>query len=68
MKKAILGIVLLAFCPALWGQSTGTITGNVLDPSGAAIPAVEVTATNLATNVVSRAPVLQEREPTPFPF
>ena len=55
MKKAILGIVLLAFCPALWGQSTGTITGNVLDPSGAAIPAVEVTATNLATNVVARA-------------
>ena len=35
-----------------WSQTDrGTITGTVTDSTGAIVPAVEVTATNLATNV-----------------
>src|SRR5438270_13642357 len=50
------GVLLVAvfFCicspPALMGQSvsTGTITGTVTDPSGAAVAGATVTLTNLA--------------------
>src|SRR5215467_3917730 len=47
----------LAFCFALWtvaafGQAgTGTITGNVTDPSGAAVASVPVEVINTDTNV-----------------
>jgi len=43
-------------CAVLLAQGErGAITGVVKDPTGAAIPAVEVTATNIATNVDYRA-------------
>src|SRR5579883_1590021 len=35
--------------------SLGSLTGTVTDPSGAAVPGVVVTATNIATNVESKA-------------
>ncbi len=42
--------LMLSVCPSTWGQTTfGSITGSVLDSSGAAIPAATVTLTNLGT-------------------
>ena len=35
----------------LHGQATGEITGTVVDPTGAVVPSVKVTATNTATRV-----------------
>ena len=47
MKSRLLWFVLLVFSlcssAALFGQDTATITGTVTDPSGAAIPAAQVT-------------------------
>lgn len=45
---------IFVFCiPQLYGAITGTISGIVSDPSGAAMPGVTVTATNQLTGVVS---------------
>ena len=53
MKRLPLLLVASVF---LCGQTnTGTITGTVFDPSQAAVPAVRVTASNLATNVSQSA-------------
>ena len=48
----LLAVLLLVFSPVLLGQSAGTaaLTGTVTDPSGAAVPNVTVTLTNLNTN------------------
>ncbi len=57
MKKLLLAAVLLSICPMGWAQtSTGTITGNVLDASGASVPDAQVTATNLGTNRETTVP------------
>ncbi|PYV44213.1 MAG: hypothetical protein DMG06_07430 [Acidobacteria bacterium] len=53
MKGILVVAILLAISLTAWGQSTGTITGNVLDASGSAIPNVKVTATNIETNVAN---------------
>jgi hypothetical protein len=53
MAKAIVAI---AVCLAVWtpgyAQTLGTITGDVKDASGAALPGATVTAQNIATNAV----------------
>ncbi|MBI3208967.1 MAG: TonB-dependent receptor [Candidatus Solibacter usitatus] len=42
----------LLFVPAAWGQSfTASVIGNVSDATGAAIPNVTITATNVSTNL-----------------
>jgi len=49
MRLALLSL-LLALSSALWGADpTGTIAGNVSDPSGAAIAGAKVTVTNINT-------------------
>jgi Carboxypeptidase regulatory-like domain len=48
---ARLSAVLFALLPgAAWGQGFGTISGTITDPSGAAIPSVIVTVTEVATD------------------
>jgi hypothetical protein len=42
--------VLLA--PLAWAQENATITGSVLDPTGAVVPNVAITLTNVATGQV----------------
>ena len=44
--------VTLATCPAFAQQTTGTITGLVIDPQGMAVPGATVTATNTTTGLV----------------
>jgi hypothetical protein len=52
--KRIVNILTIVFVllitPAAFAQSTGGLTGTVLDPNGAAVPGVTVVATNTATN------------------
>src|SRR5438874_11673615 len=44
-------ILALTFSAGMWAQTLGSIVGEVKDPSGAMMPAVKVTATNVETNV-----------------
>src|SRR5205807_9864237 len=60
MFKACGRIAAFFLCTALanvmWGQGTrATITGIVQDPTGAAIPAAELTLRSLATSAVVKA-------------
>ena len=50
LAAAFCVVVLLA--PFTWGQENATITGSVLDPTGAVIPNVAITLTNVATGQV----------------
>ena len=52
MKKllVVLGLLCATFDTAL-AQTSGEITGEVKDPSGAVMPNASVTVTNTATNV-----------------
>ncbi len=46
-SRVLLGMFLaLMFCAAAWAQNTGSITGTVTDPSGAAISGASVLITN----------------------
>src|SRR5277367_5565936 len=42
----------LAACPAMYGQATGSFSGNIADKSGSAIPGATVTATSQSTGLV----------------
>src|SRR6267154_1091172 len=47
----VLGLALIFSMPAAAQRITGTLRGQVLDPSGAAVPDAQVTATNQETGV-----------------
>ena len=47
LAAAFCVVVLLA--PLAWAQENATITGSVLDPTGAVVPNVAITLTNVAT-------------------
>ncbi len=49
LKAAILLIVMLAFSRVTFAQGLTALTGRVTDPTGAVIPGVEITITNVAT-------------------
>src|SRR5215475_6222268 len=52
MSRSILGIVLFSLCSCIaLAQTSGEITGEVKDQSGAFVTNVAVTATNTETNV-----------------
>src|SRR5208282_3708622 len=53
---SVLLITLLCWTAPVFAQGArGSITGQITDTSGAVIPNVEVTATQLTTNTVSKA-------------
>src|SRR5947209_17696148 len=47
----VLGLALIFSMPAAAQRITGTLRGQILDPSGAAVPDAKVTATNQETAV-----------------
>jgi hypothetical protein len=53
MKRFVVAFVLAAACAFSQGN-TGTISGTITDPTGAAVPAAEVTATNMDTGAVAK--------------
>ncbi len=60
MRSAILiliGIGMWSASPSLWAQnrSTAEIAGTVMDPSGAALPGVNITVANETTGVAVKA-------------
>ena len=55
MRSAKLAIAVLSFTYAAFGQTGGTITGEISDPSGALVANASVEAKNTDTGVVSTA-------------
>jgi hypothetical protein len=49
---ALLGVLLFAMAPLVWGQlATGSISGTVEDPTGAVTPGVQITVRNVETGI-----------------
>jgi hypothetical protein len=51
IRAGLVVLVLLLAATAAFGQSTATVTGTVMDESGAVIPSAQVTAINQGTNL-----------------
>lgn len=49
MSRILFTIVCASLAVSVWGQTTGTIVGKVLDPTGAAVPSAVVVAINDGT-------------------
>src|SRR3989442_983966 len=48
----LIALIVLSLTNIAWAQrTTGTLRGQVLDPSGASVPGAQVTVTNNATGV-----------------
>src|ERR1051325_11010588 len=45
----------LTWCATAGAQSTAAIEGQVIDPNGAAVPSVQIIATNVGTSTARRA-------------
>ena len=54
MKTLLFALILALIAGSAAAQTFGEIAGHIVDPSGAAVPATAVTATNVATNTVRR--------------
>ena len=52
----LLAAMVVSMAASLWASPTGSMSGIVKDPSGAFIPAVKLTLTNLATNTQQNTP------------
>jgi Carboxypeptidase regulatory-like domain len=52
---AVLLSMVLLVVPCAWAQENATITGTVLDPTGAVVPNAEITLTNTATSQIRTA-------------
>lgn len=50
--RMLVGFVLFIACGVVWAQSTAQINGAVTDSSGAVLPGVEITATQVDTGLV----------------
>lgn len=48
-------VLLLVLAPAVWGQDNATITGTVLDSTGAVVPNTAITLTNPATSQIRQS-------------
>src|SRR5919202_635601 len=56
VRLSLFVCLLLAFAPFAFGQSSnGSISGTITDDSGAALPGVTVSATNIATGIERNA-------------
>src|ERR1041385_6319630 len=64
--RTSLFVALVTVAACVFAQTFGEISGRVTDPSGAAVPATYVTATNTATNAV-RQTVTTESGDFTFP-
>jgi Carboxypeptidase regulatory-like domain/TonB-dependent Receptor Plug Domain len=51
---ALVGLLAVSFCGSRLHAQTGSITGTVVDPSGAAIPGAQIKVVNQATGDVTR--------------
>src|SRR5689334_22386540 len=50
--RSFFGVFFLLSGLSLWGQTLGEISGQIVDPTGAAVPNSAITLTNTATNAV----------------
>ena len=47
----VVGVLTLFICPAMYGQATGSFSGNVLDKSGSGVAGATVIATSQTTGL-----------------
>src|SRR6266404_1429808 len=59
LRSICAGLIACSISSAAWAQATAQISGSVADQSGAVLPGVEVTATQLDTGV-SRSTITNE--------
>ncbi len=55
LYAVLFSFLLFSFCPMLFGQATGTISGTVADASGAAVSGAKVTVAGQGTGTVRNA-------------